>query len=77
MLPFGEQLGGCSRDPTGCLCATSSVPSNSSSCHRWPPVRWGVPGGQDFLLPWLLRFTMYQLCERPCGAPFRDPKAGT
>jgi hypothetical protein len=30
----------------------------------------------DFLLPWLLHITMYELCERPCRAPFRDPKPG-
>jgi hypothetical protein len=30
----------------------------------------------DFLLPWLLHITMYELCERPCCAPFRDPKPG-
>jgi len=31
----------------------------------------------DFLLPWLLHITMYELCERPCCAPFRDPKPGS
>ena len=30
----------------------------------------------DFLLPWLLHITRYELCERPCCAPFRDPKPG-
>jgi hypothetical protein len=30
----------------------------------------------DFLLPWLLHITMYELCERPCCAPFRVPKPG-
>jgi hypothetical protein len=30
----------------------------------------------DFLLPWLLHITMYELCERPCCAPFREPKPG-
>jgi hypothetical protein len=30
----------------------------------------------DFLLPWLLHITMYELCECPCCAPFRDPKPG-
>ena len=29
----------------------------------------------DFLLPWLLHITEYELCERPCCAPFRDPAA--
>jgi hypothetical protein len=28
----------------------------------------------DFLLPWLLHITRYELCERPCCAPFRVPK---
>jgi hypothetical protein len=28
----------------------------------------------DFLLPWLLHITLYELCERPCCAPFRVPK---
>jgi hypothetical protein len=28
----------------------------------------------DFLLPWLLHITEYELCERPCCAPFRLPK---
>src|SRR5215203_2408073 len=31
----------------------------------------------DFLLPWLLHITRYELCERPCCAPFRDPKPGS
>ena len=31
----------------------------------------------DFLLPWLLHITMYELCERPCCAPFRLPKPGS
>jgi hypothetical protein len=31
----------------------------------------------DFLLPWLLHVTMYELCERPCCAPFRLPKPGS
>jgi hypothetical protein len=31
----------------------------------------------DFLLPWLLHITMYELCERPCCAPFRVPKPGS
>jgi hypothetical protein len=30
----------------------------------------------DFLLPWLPHITRYELCERPCGAPFRDPQPG-
>jgi hypothetical protein len=30
----------------------------------------------DFLLPWLLHITRYELCERPCCAPFRDPRPG-
>ena len=29
----------------------------------------------DFLLPWLLHITRYELCERPCCAPFRLPKS--
>jgi hypothetical protein len=28
----------------------------------------------DFLLPWLLHITEYELCKRQCCAPFRDPK---
>jgi hypothetical protein len=31
----------------------------------------------DFLLPWLLHITRYELCERPCCAPFRLPKPGS
>jgi hypothetical protein len=31
----------------------------------------------DFLLPWLLHITRYELCERPCCAPFREPKDGS
>jgi hypothetical protein len=31
----------------------------------------------DFLLPWLLHITMYELCERQCCAPFRVPKPGS
>jgi hypothetical protein len=31
----------------------------------------------DFLLPWLLHITMYELCERPCCTPFRLPKPGS
>jgi hypothetical protein len=31
----------------------------------------------DFLLPWLLHITSYELCERPCCAPFRVPKPGS
>jgi hypothetical protein len=31
----------------------------------------------DFLLAWLLHITMYELCERPCCAPFRLPKPGS
>jgi hypothetical protein len=31
----------------------------------------------DFLLPWLLHITRYELCERPCCAPFRVPKPGS
>jgi hypothetical protein len=31
----------------------------------------------DSLLPWLLHVTMYELCQRPCCAPFRDPKPGS
>jgi hypothetical protein len=31
----------------------------------------------DFLLPWLLHITRYELCERPCCAPFREPKPGS
>lgn len=47
-----------------------------------PPDRADAPEEQgwaeleegDFLLPWLLHITMYELCERPCCAPFRLPK---
>jgi hypothetical protein len=35
---------------------------------------WTELAEGDFLLPWLLHITMYELCERPCCAPFRDPK---
>ena len=31
----------------------------------------------DFLLPWLLHITMYELCECACCAPFRDPEPGS
>jgi hypothetical protein len=31
----------------------------------------------DFLLPWLLHITEYELCERECCAPFRLPKPGS
>jgi hypothetical protein len=37
----------------------------------------GGAGGGGFLLPWLLHITMYELCERPCCAPFRLPKPGS
>jgi hypothetical protein len=37
--------------------------------HGWTELEEG-----DFLLPWLLHITMYELCERPCCAPFRLPK---
>jgi hypothetical protein len=35
---------------------------------------WAELEEGDFLLPWLLHITMYELCERPCCAPFRLPK---
>jgi hypothetical protein len=35
---------------------------------------WAELEEGDFLLPWLLHITRYELCERPCCAPFRDPK---
>jgi hypothetical protein len=38
---------------------------------------WVALAEGDFLLPWLLHITMYELCERPCCAPFREPKAGS
>jgi hypothetical protein len=38
---------------------------------------WTELGEGDFLLPWLLHITMYELCERPCCAPFRLPKPGS
>jgi hypothetical protein len=38
---------------------------------------WAELEEGDFLLPWLLHITMYELCERPCCAPFRDPKPGS
>jgi hypothetical protein len=49
---------------------------------RFPPDPAAEPARQgwteleegDFLLPWLLHVTMYELCERPCCAPFRLPK---
>ena len=37
---------------------------------------WAELEEGDFLLPWLLHITMYELCERPCCAPFRVPKPG-
>ena len=50
-----------------------------------PPDRAVAPERQgwaeleegDFLLPWLLHITRYELCERPCCAPFREPKPGS
>jgi hypothetical protein len=38
---------------------------------------WTELGEGDFLLPWLLHITMYELCERPCCAPFRLTKPGS
>jgi hypothetical protein len=38
---------------------------------------WAELEEGDFLLPWLLHVTRYELCERPCCAPFRDPKPGS
>jgi hypothetical protein len=38
---------------------------------------WAELEEGDFLLPWLLHITMYELCERPCCAPFRLPKPGS
>jgi hypothetical protein len=38
---------------------------------------WAELAEGAFLLPWLLHITMYELCERPCCAPFRDPKPGS
>jgi hypothetical protein len=37
---------------------------------------WTELAEGDFLLPWLLHITRYELCERPCCAPFREPKDG-
>jgi hypothetical protein len=38
---------------------------------------WAELEEGDFLLPWLLHITRYELCERPCCAPFRLPKPGS
>jgi hypothetical protein len=38
---------------------------------------WAELEEGDFLLPWLLHITRYELCERPCCAPFREPKPGS
>jgi hypothetical protein len=38
---------------------------------------WTELEERDFLLAWLLHITMYELCERPCCAPFRLPKPGS
>jgi hypothetical protein len=37
---------------------------------------WAELEEGDFLLPWLLHITRYELCERPCCALFRLPKPG-
>jgi hypothetical protein len=45
-------------------------PTVATEQQGWTELEEG-----DFLLPWLLHITRYELCERPCCAPFRDPKA--
>ena len=44
-------------------------PAVASEQQGWMELQEG-----DFLLPWLLHITRYELCERPCCAPFREPK---
>jgi hypothetical protein len=46
-------------------------PAAAPAQQGWTELEEG-----DFLLPWLLHITRYELCERPCCAPFRDPKPG-
>jgi hypothetical protein len=47
-------------------------PAAAAERQGWTELEEG-----DFLLPWLLHITMYELCERPCCAPFRLPKPGS
>jgi hypothetical protein len=70
-------------DDSGWLYGVASLYSAAPGTP--PPDPAVAPGQQgwielaegDFLLPWLLHITMYELCERPCCAPFRDPKPGS
>ena len=58
-----------------------------SSAPRAHPhrIRRSRPSGRagrswrrgDFLLPWLLHITLYELCQRPCCAPFPVPRPGS
>jgi hypothetical protein len=73
------------RNPT----TTTALWTASPSCpvpHRPRPTGSGGraraagldrAGEGDFLLPWLLHITRYELCERPCCAPFREPNPGS
>jgi hypothetical protein len=47
-------------------------PAVASEQQGWTELEEG-----DFLLPWLLHITVYELCERPCCAPVRLPKPGS
>jgi hypothetical protein len=55
----------------------SAPPATGPPNPAVPPEQqgWMELEEGDFLLPWLLHITMYELCERPCCAPFREPKA--
>jgi hypothetical protein len=57
----------------------SAPPATPSPDPVVAPERqgWAELEEGDFLLPWLLHITMYELCERPCCAPFRLPKPGS
>jgi hypothetical protein len=51
--------------------ATPPDPAVAPEQQGWTELEEG-----DVLLPWLLHITRYELCERPCCGPFRDPKPG-
>jgi hypothetical protein len=57
--------------------STAAPPATGPPNPAVPPEQqgWMELEEGDFLLPWLLHITMYELCERPCCAPFREPKA--
>jgi hypothetical protein len=54
----------------------SAPPGTGPPDSEVTPVQqgWAELEEGDFLLPWLLHITMYELCQRPCCAPFRVPK---